>query len=145
LLSTTFDCTNYAKTVSKGYASYVKYFVAFDVRSVHILRILENLNVDYDEEEGSTLIEHEMIDYAYDLINYFEEEKGIEYDGDDRLFIDEMIEKFGITDVLKTVVDYDDSNGYENYEYEARHCSVDSMVQDCVFGNGFDTLSNITI
>lgn len=115
LISTTFDCSKYG--ASKSHDLYVRYFIAFDVRSVHILRIQENINDDYEEDEGSVLIEHEMVNYFPDIIRYFEEHYDIgEYMGDDRIFIDKMIATLGIEKVLKAIVDYDEENGYENYD-----------------------------
>jgi hypothetical protein len=143
LLNTTFDATKYANSLSSD--MYAKYFIAFDVRSVHILRIQEGLNDEYENEDGSVLFEHEMIDYAYDLINYFEEEYSVKYNGDDRLFIDSMAKKFGMKKVLQIVADYDEQNGYENYDCKSEHCSVDEMVNRYVLRDGFDKLSSISI
>lgn len=144
LLNTNFDCSKYANAKSKG--CYVKYFIGFDVRSVHVLRIQENINEDYEDEEGCTLLEHDMIDYFPNLISYFEEETDIgKYDGDDRRFIDWLIETkhMLMTDILKHIVDYDDYNGYENYDCTSDHCSVDKMVNQYINSNG--DLSTISI
>jgi hypothetical protein len=37
--------------------------------------MIENMNSDYDDEEGCVILEEEMIDYSPELISYFEEEK----------------------------------------------------------------------
>lgn len=143
LLNTTYDCSKYGNAKSGG--MYVKYFIAFDVRSVHILRVQENLNEDYEPEEGCNLIEHEQIDYYPALIDYFEEKYGFTYKGDDRLFPQKMIAKYKIVEVLKTIADYDEENGYENYDYKCSYDSIDEIVQSDILQDGMDNLSTTTI
>lgn len=144
LLNITFDCTEYAK--SKADNNFVKYFVAFDVHSVHILRILTDINTNYDEDPGKVLVEHELVDYYPALISYFEENLNIPtYEGDDRMFINEMLDRFEMEDILKAVVDYDSSNGYENWDCEAEYSDVEETVKDKVLHDGLDTLSDIKI
>ena len=60
-LSTVFDCSKYACEKLKG--TYVKYYIAFDVRSIHILRVQTGYNEEYEPEEDCVLLEHEMVDY----------------------------------------------------------------------------------
>lgn len=141
LLNTTFDATKYANSLSGD--MYKAYYIAFDVRSVHILRVQEGLNDEYEDEDGSVLLEHEMIDYAYDLIRYFEEEYKVKYDGDDRLFIDAMIKKFGIKKVLQIVAKYDEENGYENYDCKSMHTSVDHVISEYIIQDS--KVSNVSI
>ena len=142
LLSTTFDCSKYGNAKSNG--MYVKYFIAFDVRSVHILRIQENINADYEYEEGYTLLEHELIDYFPKIIRDFEEKYNFDYEGDDRLFISQMIKEHSIVEVLKTIADIDEENGYENWDYNSFKESVDTVVNREIIGD-FSSIHSITI
>lgn len=142
LLNTNFDCSKYAK--AKLGENFVKYFIGFDVRSVHILRFQENINEEYEEEDGCILLEHEMIDYFPDVESYFEEEKNVpEYNGDDRAYIDWLMKRMSMTDILKTIVELDDYNGLENYDCTSEYCSLDEMVDRYINSNG--NISNITI
>ena len=141
LLNTTFDATKYANTLSGD--MYKGYYIAFDVRSVHILRVQENLNDDYEYEEGSIMLEHEMIDYANDIIDFFEEEYQVKYTGDDRTFINAMMTRFGTKKVLQIIADYDAQNGYENYDYKTEYTTVQRMIDEYIIQDS--TLSNISI
>lgn len=142
LLSTNFDCSKYANAKSQGY--FCRYYIGLDVRSVHILRIIENMNSDYDEEKGCVVLEEEIVDYSPELILYFEEEKGTgRYKGGDRRFIDWLSSKMSMTEILKSIVDYDDSNGYETYDYKAEYCTVDEMIAEYISSEG--KLSDISI
>ena len=142
LLNTVFDCSKYAAAKTNDY--YKKYFIAFDVRSVHVLRIIEGYNDEYDEDPESILLEHDIVDYFPKLIRYFENEVGIkEYDGDDRLFIEYLQNQFEMTDILKHIVDYDEYNGFENWDCRSDYTTVEDMVNEEIIRD--DTLSNITI
>lgn len=142
LLSTVFDCSKYANAKEE---TFVKYFIAFDVRSVHVLRVQENINDEYDYEEGCVLLEHGMYDYNYQVIDYFEENMNIDrYDGDDRLFIEKMFKTLGKVETLKAIVDMDAENGFENEDCRSfNYMTVDEVVdQEIIKG---DDLSPISI
>lgn len=144
LLSTTFDCTKYAQ---EKYEAIGKYFIGFDVRSVHILRFISGINGDYEEDEDSTIFEHELIDYGYDLIDYFEENYDIKFPetADTRKFMDFLQKKMEMKDILKAIVDLDiDEKGMENWEYVAEYCDLDTMVDEYALSDG-SILSDITI
>ena len=143
LLSTVFDCSKYACEKLKG--TYVKYYIAFDVRSVHILRIQTGYNEEYEPEEDCVLLEHEMGDYYPEIISYFEDENYIkEYTGDDRSFIDWLKNKMQMTDILKAIVDWDEQNGLENWDCrDFPYGDVDEIVDEYIIQS--DTLSSITI
>lgn len=142
LLSTVFDCSKYANAKEE---TFVKYYIAFDVRSVHVLRVQENINDEYEHEDGCVLLEHGMYDYNYQVIEYFEENMNIDrYDGDDRLFIDKMFKTLGKVETLKAIVDMDAENGFENEECKSfDDMTVDEVVdQEIIKG---DDLSSISI
>lgn len=142
LLSTVFDCSKYANAKEE---TLVRYFIAFDVRSVHILRVQENINDEYEHEDGCVLLEHGMYDYNYQVIEYFEENMNIDrYTGDDRLFIEKMFNTLGKVETLKAIVDMDAENGFENEECQSfNYMTVDEVVdQEIIKG---DDLSSISI
>ena len=56
-----------------------------------------------------------------------------------------MIAKYKIVEVLKTIADYDEENGYENYDYKCSYDSVDEIVQSDILQDGMDNLSTTTI
>lgn len=145
-LSTVFDCSKYACEKLKG--TYVKYYIAFDVRSIHILRVQTGYNEEYEPEDDCVLLEHEMVDYFPEIISYFEEEKLIdkEYTGDDRQFIKWLEEtmNMNMTDILKAIVDWDEQNGLENWDCrDFPMGDVDEIVDEYIIQS--DTLSSITI
>ena len=143
-LSTVFDCSKYACAKLRG--NYVKYYIAFDVRSIHILRVQTGYNEEYEPEEGCVLLEHEMVDYYPEIIRYFEENKLIdmEYTGDVRKFIDWLEYKIERTDILKAIVDWDEQNGLENWDCRGFPMGdVDEIVDEYIIQS--DTLSSITI
>lgn len=142
LLSTVFDCSKYANAKDE---TFVKYFIAFDVRSVHILRVQENINDDYEPEDGCVLLEHGMYDYNWKVIEYFEENMNIDrYTGDDHRFIEKMFNTLGKVETLKAIVDMDAENGFENEECQSfDYLTVDEVVdQEIIKG---DDLSPISI
>lgn len=144
-LSTVFDCSKYACARLKG--NYVKYYIAFDVRSIHILRVQTGYNEEYEPEDDCVLLEHEMVDYVPEIISYFEEEKLIdkEYMGRDaRKFIDWVESKMDMTNILKAIVDWDEQNGLENWDCrDFPYGDVDEIVDEYIIQS--DTLSSITI
>lgn len=143
-LSTVFDCSKYACEKLKG--SYVKYYIAFDVRSIHILRVQTGYNEEYEPEEDCVLLEHEMVDYYPEIIRYFEENKLIdmEYTRDVCKFIDWLEYKIERTDILKAIVDWDEQNGLENWDCRGFPMGdVDEIVDEYIIQS--DTLSSITI
>lgn len=129
LLSTVFDCSKYANAKEE---TFVRYFIAFDVRSVHVLRVQENINDEYEHEDGCVLLEHGMYDYNYQVIEYFEENMNIDrYTGDDRLFIEKMFKTLGQVDTLKAIVDMDAENGFENEDCKSfNYMTVDEVVDE---------------
>lgn len=129
LLSTVFDCSKYANAKEE---TLVRYFIAFDVRSVHVLRVQENINDEYEHEDGCVLLEHGMYDYNYQVIEYFEENMNIDrYTGDDRLFIEKMFKTLGQVDTLKAIVDMDAENGFENEDCKSfNYMTVDEVVDE---------------
>lgn len=142
LLSTVFDCSKYANAKEE---TFVRYYIAFDVRSVHVLRVQENINDEYEHEDGCVLLEHGMYDYNYKVIEYFEENMNIDrYDGDDRLFIDKMFKTLGKVETLKAIVDMDAENDFENEDCRSfNYMTVDEVVdQEIIKG---DDLSSISI
>ena len=143
-LSTVFDCSKYACEKLKG--SYVKYYIAFDVRSIHILRVQTGYNEEYEPDEDCVLLEHEMVDYFPEIIRYFEEEKlhNYEYKGSDRTFIEHMESIMDMTEILKTIVNWDEQNGLENWDCrDFPYGDVDEIVDEYIIQS--DTLSSITI
>lgn len=135
LLSTVFDCSKYANAKDE---TFVKYFIAFDVRSVHILRVQEDI-------DGCVLLEHGMYDYNWKVIEYFEENMNIDrYTGDDHRFIEKMFNTLGKVETLKAIVDMDAENGFENEECQSfDYLTVDEVVdQEIIKG---DDLSPISI
>ena len=143
LLNTTFDCSKYASTKEGGI--YVKYFVAFDVLSVHTLRIQENINDEYDDDDGCVLLEHNQIDYYPGITDYFKERFGIDSPRDVRLFISKCMERIPTPDILKAIVDYDADTGFEQYDCCSEYCTIDEMVNERVLRDGLDNLSSLTI
>ena len=135
LLSTVFDCSKYANAKDE---TFVKYFIAFDVRSVHILRVQEDI-------DGCVLLEHGMYDYNWKVIEYFEENMNIDrYTGDDHRFIKKMFNTLGKVETLKAIVDMDAENGFENQECQSfDYLTVDEVVDQEII-NG-DHLSPISI
>ena len=129
LLSTVFDCSKYANAKEE---TFVRYFIAFDVRSVHVLRVQENINDEYEHEDGCVLLEHGMYDYNYQVIEYFEENMNIDrYTGDDRMFIEKMFKTLGQVDTLKAIVDMDAENGFENEDCKSfNYMTVDEVVDE---------------
>lgn len=141
LLSTVFDCSKYANAKDE---IYVKYYIAFDVRSVHVLRVQENINDDYEYEDGCVLLEHGMYDYNWRVIEYFEENMNIDrYTGDDRLFIEKMFKTLGPVETLKAIVGMDAENGFENEECQSfNYMTVDEVVdQEIIKGDGLSPIS----
>tara|TARA_R110002020_G_scaffold426637_1_gene636022 strand:- start:272 stop:616 length:345 start_codon:yes stop_codon:yes gene_type:complete len=56
------DITEFAKReLPEMYDQYKKVFITPDVTDYHILRVLEGFGEDYEEEEGSFILEHNMI------------------------------------------------------------------------------------
>lgn len=129
LLSTVFDCSKYANAKDE---TFVRYFIAFDVRSVHVLRVQENINDDYEPEDGCVLLEHGMYDYNWRVIEYFEENMNIDrYTGDDRRFIEKMFKTLGPVETLKAIVDMDAENGFENEDCKSfNYMTVDEVVDE---------------
>ena len=142
LLSTVFDCSKYANAKEE---TFVRYYIAFDVRSVHILRVQENINDEYEHEDGCVLLEHGLYDYNYQVIEYFEENMNIDrYTGDDRLFIEKMFNTLGKVETLKAIVDMDAENGFENEDcHSFNSMTVDEVVDQEIIKD--DDLSSISI
>lgn len=111
-LNNIFDVSNYAEIKSSDNRNkFIKYFIAFDTDYIHIYRIND---ATYKEENGNYDLTHYMIDYLGDFGDYFNQNyNDRNYHNNINLFMDSIIEEYGITTVLKAIVDYDAQNGWK--------------------------------
>lgn len=97
---------------------YVGLYFQEDVRSFHVFRILEGWNSEYDREEGSILVEHNMID---------KDEVG-------------LWKASNVLDRLKRLVRFDLNSGFENWDILDGFDSVEEAVESIVEGYMVETV-----
>ncbi len=92
------------------------YFICHDVLDTHIYRIQVGINSEYEKEERTKIIESKDISHE-DLVDFciekFELNK-TDFDVDTREKIEILIEKIGLQELLKTIVEMDYNSGFEN-------------------------------
>lgn len=98
------------------------YFVCHDVWDTHIYRIQVGINSEYEEEPRTKIIETGNIRHS-DLMNYCVDK--YELDGDlirknfdVREFTGVLISQIGLKEILKSIVELDYDNGFENYDVD---------------------------
>jgi len=90
-------------------------YICMDTHDFWICRILEGYNEEFEQEEGSWLVERNKID-KYDLLEF------IQQDDEDKLEItsrhsrDVAIDSFEVKDLIKYVILYDDDKGLEGWD-----------------------------
>ena len=126
-LGEVYDLTEYfnnlvkeKKIVGVGDSYKHGYFVCHDVWDTHIYRIQVGINSEYDEEPRTKIIETEdihhedLVDFCIDKYELNEDD----FDVDTREKIEILIEKIGLKELLKTIVEKDYDNGFENYDVD---------------------------
>lgn len=90
-------------------------YICMDTHDFWVCRILEGYNEEFEQEEGSWLVERNKID-KYDLIEF------IQQDDEDKLEItsrhsrDVAIDSFEVKDLIEYVILYDDDKGLEGWD-----------------------------
>lgn len=96
------------------------YFICHDVWDTHIYRIQVGINSEYEKEKRTKIIETENIhheDLAEFCIEKYELDED-DFDVDTREKIEILIEKVGLKELLKTIIEMDYENGFENYDVD---------------------------
>lgn len=96
------------------------YFLCHDVWDTHIYRIQVGINSEYEDEPRTKIIETENIHHS-DLLDYCIEKYELNGDlirktFDDRETIEILIAQIGLEEILKSLVEMDYDNGFENWE-----------------------------
>ena len=113
------------------------YFFCRDVRNVHVYRIQVGINSMYEEEPRTKIIEMKSLSYK-DLAElcvekYDVSEELLTYD--ERVIINQLIDKIGIEEVLKTLVGLDYESGFENDTVkEFRYDEPLKTLKDVIWG-----------
>lgn len=93
------------------------YFVAHDVWDTHIYRIQVGINSEYEVEPRTKIIETYDISNS-DIAEYCIEKYNMSSycfrNSDEREYIDLLINRLGIEDLLKAIVELDYENGFDN-------------------------------
>lgn len=96
------------------------YFICHDVLDTHIYRIQVGINSEYEKEDRTKIVETENIHHE-DLVDFCIEKYDLDvddFDVDIREQIEILIQKIGLNELLKTIVEIDDMRGYENYDVD---------------------------
>ena len=95
------------------------YFISHDVWDTHIYRIQFGLNSNYESEPDTKIIETCNIPHD-ELLEFCEEEYDIFLDKyiDVRKIIDELLHLVGLPKLLKILISYDYSNGFDNWDVD---------------------------
>ena len=96
------------------------YFLCRDVRDVHVYRIQVGINMEYEKEPRTKIIETENISHGT-LLDYCLENYALDYSAhfkgvDDRKIIDFLLMYIGLENILKSLVAIDYENGFENFD-----------------------------
>lgn len=128
-LGHTFDVTDYFNYLTKtnqiiGTNDCYKYgyFICRDVWDTHIYRIQFGLNSNYESEPDTKIIETYNISHE-ELIDFCKEEYDISINTsiDIRNTINALLHRIGLPKLLKILIHYDYSNGFDNWDvYEFR-------------------------
>lgn len=142
----TYEITDYIKELIKDnkFPSYKegfednlkKVYICYDTNDTHVLRVLSNINEDYDYEEGSYVVEENRIsnfDIPEMLMKLFRTPEKIIYT---KFGISEYLNKVASKQFVEAVITIDDKAGMENWD----SCQYDNM-GECleVIDNGFGT------
>ena len=97
------------------------YFVCHDVWDTHVYRIQVGINSEYEEEPRTKIIETENISHEdladFCIEKYKLDEEGF-FDVDTRKYIEILISKIGLNELLKAIIKYDYENGFENWDVD---------------------------
>lgn len=96
------------------------YYICHDTWDMHIYRIQVGINAEYEEEERTKIIEQENI-RKDTLAEYCVEKYGLSpsiFSHDKRNFVNILLRKIGIKEVLKSIVEIDYENGFETYDVQ---------------------------
>lgn len=109
-------------------------YICRDTNDMWVARIYENLNSDFDYEEGCYLLEREKID-LYELIDFIGEIEDTYYIITSKYlgnsFIDDMDDK----KMIRYVLQYCDENGLEGWD-NREYSSMEDIVGDIDGGYG---------
>lgn len=96
------------------------YFVCHDVWDTHVYRIQVGINSEYKDEPRTKIIETENIRHGYLLehcIEKYDLNEGLR-EFDEREIIEVLIAQIGLKELLKSIVEYDYDNGFENWDVD---------------------------
>lgn len=100
-------------------------YVCMDTHDFWICRILEGYNDEYEQEEGSWLVERNKI-CKYDLISFIEENAEKKFNVKNRQDRDRIFDNIFTDKLIEWVIKYDDEQGLENWdnlqEYSLEEC-----------------------
>ena len=92
------------------------YFLCDDVWDTHIYRIQVGINAEYEDEPRTKIIETGNVGHD-DLLEFcvkkYELNKGL-FDFDQREVKEVLIRQIGLNELLKTIIEMDYDNGFEN-------------------------------
>lgn len=96
-------------------------YVCLDIHDVWVCRILDNINKDYDTEEGKWLVERNKID-KYELIDFINEQELTEekWEVNNRNDLHYVLNNIPAENLIRYTILFDDNQGLENwdnYEY----------------------------
>lgn len=102
-----------------SYEGYKDIYVWIDIDTIHISRVLEGYNDEYDREDGKIILEQKDI-FFFDLINFLNEEKEMKIKDEykEKGLFHDFIEQFDKREVAKWIIDYDDFTGLESDDYK---------------------------
>lgn len=106
-------------------------YVCSDTNDFWVCRITEGYNEDYEQEEGSWLIERNKIN-KYHLVDFINEKFNKSIKINDRFELHDYFRRINSKQVVKYVILYDDEQGLENWDNEQTYSLEDciSMIDD---------------
>lgn len=128
--ATYYNVTNRMKELMKekaltSFNIFTKYYVCQDVHDFWICRVQENLNIDYEPEDGTYLLERHQIDH-YDFITFLEETQACEVDDiTNRQKKDSFLNGLSLSLVVDHLLLLDEKTGFENDDCDDFECFED--------------------
>lgn len=90
-------------------------YICQDTHDFWVCRILEGYNEEFEQEEGSWLVERNKIT-KYDLLDFIQEDDEYKLEFCNRHSRDVAIDSFEAKELIKYVILYDDDKGLEGWD-----------------------------
>lgn len=127
------------KLFSYQEGNYQGLYICQDTHDFWVCRILEGYNEEFEQEEGSWLVERNKID-KYDLLEFIQQDDEDKLEINTRGLRDDAIDSFEAKELIKFVILYDDDKGLEGWD-NTQCDSLDECIKVIDGGFGIIELS----